>query len=214
MALAFSITNILQFFTFVSPIFITTFLLLQSAMQFNIKGLVYLLGIIISYFLGILVKTFFYKTGNKRFLRRLIGNDIPLHAGQTLKGLPDYCSVFEDPFFSSTVGITGMPSMTAIFHAFTFAYILSGVISNPHHPGIPLVIVLGLTALIHFGFRVSLFCDRWSEIAVGIILGGLFGFLWWLLINSWDPRVTYYGKEDNIKKCKLTKTKFRCVNNS
>ena len=74
-----------------------------------------------------------------------------------------------------------MPSMTAIFHAFTFAYILSGVISNPHHPGIPLVIVLGLTALIHFGFRVSLFCDRWSEIAVGVVLGGLFGFLWWLL---------------------------------
>lgn len=211
MALAFSVTNILQFFTFISPIFITGFLLFQSAMQFNIKGLVYLLGVIISYFIGILVKTFFYKTGNPRFLRKLIANDIPLHPGQIAKGLPDYCSVFEDPFFSSTIGITGMPSMIAVFHAFTFVYVLSGIMSNPNHPGIPFIISLGITALIHFGYRVILLCDRWSEIAVGVIIGGFLGWVWWFLVYSWDPTITYYGKEDNLKKCKLSKTKFRCT---
>ena len=49
MALTFSLENIIKFFTYISPIFISGFLLVQSAMDWNLKGLVYLIGLCISY---------------------------------------------------------------------------------------------------------------------------------------------------------------------
>ena len=57
MALTFTLDNIMKFFTYISPIFISSFLLLQSAMDWNLKGLVYLIGICLSYIVGILFKT-------------------------------------------------------------------------------------------------------------------------------------------------------------
>ena len=37
MALTFSLDNIMKFFTYISPIFISMFLLVQSAMEWNLK---------------------------------------------------------------------------------------------------------------------------------------------------------------------------------
>ena len=57
MALAFSASNLLQFYTFISPIFISLFLLLKSTMEYNMKGIVYILGVLINYVIGMLIKT-------------------------------------------------------------------------------------------------------------------------------------------------------------
>ena len=59
MALTFTLDNIMKFFTYISPIFISMFLLVQSAMDWNLKGLVYLIGICLSYIVGLLLKTIF-----------------------------------------------------------------------------------------------------------------------------------------------------------
>ena len=60
MALAFSASNLLQFYTFISPIFISLFLLLKSTMEYNMKGIVYIIGVLINYVIGMLIKTIFY----------------------------------------------------------------------------------------------------------------------------------------------------------
>ena len=53
-----TLDNIMKFLTFISPMFISGFLLLQSAMDWNLKGLVYLVGICISYVIGLLIKIY------------------------------------------------------------------------------------------------------------------------------------------------------------
>ena len=50
-------------------------------------------------------------------------------------------------------------------------------ISNPNKPGIPFLVFLGITALANMGFRTYYFCDKMQDILVGVILGGLIGFL-------------------------------------
>lgn len=219
MALKFSLDNIVQFFTFISPIFISLFLLIKSTMDYNIRGIIYLVGLLLNWIIGILLKSMFSgmdataraKGKRGQFERLPIKMNWPLHAGQTTDGVPDYCSVFEGPWFTSALGATSMPSMNAMFHAFTFAYILMGVATNPNHPGIPFVIILALTGIINMGYRKMLFCDKFMDIGVGIVVGAAIGVGYFYLINSWNPTYPFYAKEDPMKRCKLGKTRFKCT---
>ena len=156
-------------------------------------------------------KTFFSKY--PRFLRTPIKMNYPMNAGQTINSMPDYCNVFVTPWFNQAVNDTSMPSLNAMFHSFTFVYLLCGIMMNPSKPAIPLLVVLGVTALANMGFRTYYFCDKMQDILVGVILGGLMGFaLFSLLYHTSDvgPTLVFFAKEDNSKKCKLSKTKFRC----
>ena len=54
---------------------------------------------------------------------------------------------------------------------------------------------------------------KMQDILVGSILGGLIGFGIFNLIyytSDIGPTLVFFAKEDNAKKCKLSKTKFKC----
>lgn len=217
MPLRFSITNILQFYTFISPILISSFLLLKSTMDYNIKGIVYLVGLSVNYIIGMLVKSLFHNYDRKKmdggevgqFQRIPIQKNKPFNPGQ---GGPirDYCSIFEGPWYNNLLTSTSIPSMNAMFHSFTFSYILMGIANNPNHPGIPFIITLGVTAFFNLLYRQKLFCDKIIDIVMGLVLGSTIGLIWYYLILSLNPSYVYYGKDDSIKQCKLSKQKFRC----
>ena len=61
MPLSFSIGNIATYLSHISPIAISLFLVFQSAFEFNFKGLIYLAGVILNWFITLLVKFSFYK---------------------------------------------------------------------------------------------------------------------------------------------------------
>ena len=219
MALAFSASNLLQFYTFISPIFISLFLLLKSTMEYNMKGIVYIIGLLINYVIGMLIKTVFYGMDRSKIAagrqpqwqRTPVKMGWPMHPGQTASGMPDYCNVFEGPWFNSALGATSMPSLNAMFHAFTLAYLIMGVSTNPYPAGVPFVIIVGITALCNMFYRTMLYCDKFIDIIVGVVLGACFGVGWWFAIDAYNPTYTFYGKESNTKQCKLSKTKFRCT---
>ena len=220
MALAFTIPNLIQFYTFISPIFISLFLLFKSTMDYvPMRGLTYIIGVLLNYLFAMLIKTIFYGLDRSKitagqptqFQRKPIQMNWPLHPGQTANSMPDYCNVFEGPWYNSALSNTSMPSTNAMFHAFTFAYICVSVAQNPNPVGVPFLLLIGITALTNMFYRVSLYCDKIMDIAVGIVLGGAFGVGWWFLVNALNPTYTFYGKEDNLKQCKLSKTKFRCT---
>jgi len=120
--------------------------------------------------------------------------------------------VFNGPFHSSDIDNTSFPSLNAVFHAFTITYIAYGVGSNPNpNPGgILLVIVLGISALINWAFRLQLYCDKLKDIFAGIVVGVGSGVAWYHLINLMNPTWVYYGKEEQKGKCVLGAQKFRC----
>ena len=204
-------TNLLQFYTFLSPILISCFLLFMGFFNGSPQGVIYLLGTMVNHILGMGFKTFFSKY--PRFLRTPVKMNYPLNAGQTTNSMPDYCDVFVTPWFNQSIHDTSMPSLNAMFHSFTFVYLLCGIISNPNKPGIPFLVFLGITALANMGFRTYYFCDKMEDILVGIILGGLIGFFVFNIIyhtSNIGPSLVFFGKEEKPKKCKLSKTKFKC----
>ena len=221
--------NVIQFFTFLSPILISSFFVLQSFMDTDIKAMVWLVGQILAWGLGMGAKFGFHsidngkvaglrargepvEAGTRTFQRRPIRMNWPMNAGQTANNVPDYCSVFAGPFGNSAVSSTSMPSLNAIFHSFTIAYILTAVANNPNHPpgGIVFLIVLGIVAITNWLYRVNLYCDYWIDIGLGIVIGALCGVGWFYAINLVNPTWTYYGKEKKGK-CVLGKQKFRCT---
>jgi len=190
-------------------------------MDYNLRGVIYLVGLLFNYIIGMLIKTIFFqmdsdsraKGQRPQFARTPIKMSWPMHPGQTPNGMPDYCNVFEGPWYNNALNATSMPSLNAMFHAFTFAYILLGISTNPNRPGIPFLLLLGITGIVNMGYRNMLFCDKWMDIGVGIILGAGVGVAWFFLINAWNPTYVYYGKDDPTKQCKLGKTKFKCTYN-
>jgi len=217
MALTFTLDNIMKFFTYISPIFISSFLLLQSAMDWNLKGLVYLIGICLSYIFGILFKTLFWQLDGRRiggkWSRKPFRINTPGMPGHTAAAMPDYCSVFEGPFHNSTLSAIATPSLNAIFHFFTFFYILLSVGTNPYKPpgGIAFVILLGILMFTNLAYRYILMCDDFKSIAIGMVIGSALGAGWFALIKATRPDWLFYGDEKQSKKCKLGKTKFKCT---
>ena len=204
-------TNLLQFYTFLSPILISSFLLLIGFFNGGPQGVVYLIGVLVNHIIGMGFKTVFSQY--PRFLRTPVKMNYPLNAGQTANSMPDYCNVFVTPWFNQAVNDTSMPSLNAMFHSFTFVYLLCGIMMNPNKPAIPFLVMLGITALANMGFRTYYFCDKMMDILVGTVLGGLLGFGIFSLIyytSDVGPTLVFFAKEDNSKKCKLSKTKFRC----
>lgn len=217
MPLAFSLGNIGKFATFMSPIFISGFLLVTSAMEWNLKGPVYLIGLTIAYFFGLLLKALFLtfdggRLGGKWSRKSFnITNLAP--PGWTAEAMPDYCSVFEGPFDNHAIGKITTPSLSAIFHGFTIAYIAIAVGTNPYKPigGISFLILLGCNAILNLFYRYSMMCDTIPAAIIGIIVGAALGAGWWALIKSTRPDWLFYGDDKQSKKCKLGKTKFKCV---
>ena len=153
------------------------------------------------------------RPGLRTFQRTPVNHDWPMHPGTTRNNTPDYCSVFEGPWYNNTVQNTSMPSLNALFHAFTITYIAFGVANNPHPSsnGIAFLIILGITAIVNWLFRWRLYCDNPLDIFVGAALGVLFGFAWFQAIFNWQPTWVYYGKEEEKGKCVLGKQKFQCT---
>ena len=59
MALTLNVQNILQFYTVLSPIFISVFLLLQSVMKGDLKGIVWIIGAFLAWMVGMAFKSIF-----------------------------------------------------------------------------------------------------------------------------------------------------------
>ena len=221
--LSLTIGNLIKFFTFLSPIFISSFLVLQSFVNFDLKGLAYLIGTFLAYGIGMLVKLFFHHNfknspedggipGSGYFTRKPIKNAWGFAPGAGGNPLSDSCSVFAGPFSTSTVSTTSMPSLNALYHAFTISYMVSGLVNNPNKPSsgnIMFIVILTVFGLTNMFFRLHSYCDSFLDILVGILIGIGCGVGWFYSMKSINPSIVYHGKEKKGK-CVLGKQKFSC----
>ena len=203
MAIAPSIPNIVIFLAALSPILITSYFILDSAFNYDAKGYILAIGLLLTQGLGILSRQLWkrIKPYFRGLTRKPTGDEMELN---------DFCEIFELPY-KTKFGIYSAPSTHAVFHSFVFAYLGWGSAVNPFHPGIATIMTLLFIALIDIFYRKSKQCDNWIDISIGIVHGMIFGSLWFWIIFPWsDGEYTYYGKNNPMNKCKLGKTKFKC----
>lgn len=213
MAIKFSMYNYTVFFAALSPLFISTYLLLSSIFNADVKGIVFLVGNALASVIGMLVKSAVKRPrGKLKYLDKYNTSD-----PDTLPPAHDFCDVFEPA--RSSLKHYGLPSSHAVFFGYLLTYLQLGIQSNPNKPGIPFFIFISVLAGLDLFFRATSKCDGALDIGAGLIVGGLVGAGWFYAIKYGWPenkgeKIVYFAKDDvNIEKCKLGKQKFVCKKN-
>ena len=159
MAMQFTITNILNLFALISPILLGFFLIMGSIFNQNIKGLIYLGGILISAIISLLISN-------------LIGK-------RPDQNRPTNCDLIQIPFINN---LFVCPSFTSVFLGFTIAYLMLPMIYNNQINYILFVTLI----LLFFIDAISKYlkkCNDLLDITTGGLLGIILGSIQFALLH-------------------------------
>ena len=187
MAMQLTITNLIQFFGALSPLFIGFFLLGASVLNKDIKGLIYMAGVMFAYVLNTIFKNVIRSPSD------------PMRSMS--------CDLVNVPFGNSF----NSPAWNSVFIAFTLAYLyLPMRFSGSMNYGV----IVGLMTL--FGISAISETTNKCTNNMGIVIGGLVGLLlgacWYTIIKiSGNPQLIYFEELSNGKACsRPSKQKFKC----
>lgn len=189
MAIELTLSNVFQFFSAISPFLLIFFMVMISIFNNSIKGLIYLAGILLA--MGI----------NLVFLNLIKHPKDP-------NGSPT-CDLFQSNTATSPFNV---PSVNSLLIAFTIAYLILPMYYNTqmNYPIITCLFILFITD------GVTRVMNKCTPI-LGILLGGLFGFLlgagWFSIFNSANLQQLLYFSEvvsNNVTCSKPSEQNFVC----
>ena len=188
MAIELTLSNVLQFFSFISPTLLVFFLFMSSLFNQNLKGLVYLAGLLIASLINI-------------FFMNMIGSGRDENEAFS-------CSIFDIPHVSQY----NSPYPSSLIIAFTIAYLVLPMKYNKQMN----YAVLGFLLCL-FGIDIITKVQNKCTTYAGSILGGLIGFLlgtlWYIFFHGAGFDSLLYFDElrsDNVICSRPTKQTFKC----
>jgi hypothetical protein len=190
MALLFSFLPIVEYFSLIAPTIIALFILFAGVLNKDLKGLIYIAGLMISLIIGIMIKPFF-------------GGSVPQDAHAA-------CNIFGDSFPNSNFS---NPSLDTLAIAFSAAYLLIPMFVNGT---INLTIIISFILVLFTNgmFRLKLTCNQPLDIIIGCLIGLLCGGGFYAFIKEYggDKYLFFSNTDSNNVMCdKPSSTKFKCV---
>ena len=158
MAVQFTISNLFQLFSAISPFFVAMFLIVASIFNGDVKGMVYLGGVLIASVVNL-------------FVMNLIKSPIDLDASPV-------CNLLDLPYFN--VNMYNSPAFNSTFLGFTAAYLILPMFNNQGgSAGANYGVIILLMSLfaIDAVSKVTNKCTNPSGIVFGGILGAIIGFM-------------------------------------
>lgn len=190
MAMRLDFPNIMQFFAAISPILLIFFLVMISIFNSDIKGLVYLGGILIASLLNL-------------FAMYSLNIRSPAL-------IPASCNLFEFPF---NLNEYIAPAFNSMFISFTLAYLLGPMISVSGINYPVLITILGLLVLDGVT-KITGGCTTFSGVALGSLSGISLGFLYFLVLwGTGNEDLLFFNAEpsNNVICSRPKKQQFKCV---
>ncbi len=184
-----SIQNIADIISVLSPLLVTFLLVMITLINQNLKGLVYLSGILVASFVNLILG---YTLRSKKY-----ENASPL------------CDFMEPPFIKDF----NVPLSSATFHAFTLAYMIFPMYDTKK-VNVPLIVALVLFILIDSARKFKNRCTNIKGIISGLVLGGLLGYVWYAIFkyNGHDSLLYYSEFQSNNVQCsRPSDQKFKCT---
>ena len=180
-----SYPSMFTFLSLISPYLLVLVLLLNSIINSNIKGLIYLFGVIILFFVVFL----FQSSIN-------VSSDAD----------PGHCKLF-----SSAIPYYSIPSFNSALFLFTLVYVLIPMIAN-NVLNLPFICILLILFAIDSAIRNQNRCTTLIGIFFGGIIGIIIAILWYLIINSNAPNLLYYDEliSNKVACSRPTQQKFKC----
>lgn len=198
MAVVLEIGNFFEFLSYISPFLVGFLMIMISFMNRNIKGLVYLGGVLLVAIVNVFLQNI---AAAKGFV-------IPNPQGK-VNGI---CNVFLFSGSSINANLASIPPFNSVFLAFTLAYTylpLRGVDDANY---------------LFFGFLLSLFMldgfvkvNRSCTTPIGVLLGGIIGYIFGSLFygiveNAGLEKLLYFSEMSSSKEVcsRPTKQRFKC----
>jgi len=215
MGLAGNFLAYIRFFIFLAPIIIPSFAILGSLFNQDIKGFLYVFGVVIA-------------TGAGRWFSTMIPNYVPNDgkgvdaAGKYIAGKfkaynDSACNLFASDGVEGWGTVRSSPGPHALFLAFTLTYMAFPMFMNNNINFLVLgglMFILILSAMLRV--MPPMFCIGWSDVVMGWGTGFILGALWlffirWINAKYPSNSFTYFGKlKSDRQQCILEKSAFRC----
>ena len=177
----------LYYISAVAPSVLVGFFILLSIFNQNLKGLAYLVGVCV-----LLQMT------------NVVNNMATIN-----KPNPESMNHKTCKFVSS---FNGLPYGMQIY-AFTLFYLLLPMMTNGIH-NIPLLFTIVFLMIVDGSMNINQGCSTLQYIAISLIMGGIIGTIWSLIIYSVRPGLTYHTDyiTSNKLACQMpSKQNFKCV---
>ena len=189
MTLQLTFSNIVQLFSIFAPLFLGTFLVLVSVFNQNIKGLIYLGGVLIASVINYVVSM-------------TIGSE-------PVPGEGSICNLVEFPLIPNRYNV---PNYNSMFIAFTLMYLLLPMLTNSQ---VNLWIIGTIVSIFAIDAYVKLqySCTVPRGITIGGIVGAALGSLWYFLFKFTDMQSLLFFNDltSNNVVCKRPKNQtFKC----
>jgi hypothetical protein len=188
MAIALTLSNILQFFSFIAPTLLIFFLFLSSLFNQNLKGLVYIAGILIASTINII-------------FMNIVGSQVSDDASFS-------CNLFDIPHVSQY----NSPYPSTLIIAFTIAYLVLPMKYNKQMNYVVLIFLMCLLG-VDIVTKVQNKCTTYPGTVLGALVGFLLGTIWYVLFYSLGYSSLLYFDElrsDNVQCSMPTKQTFKC----
>ena len=189
MAMKLNFSNMLQFFSTISPILLSFFLVMISLFNTDIKGLVYLGGILIASLINVFVMNSLNFESNK--------------------STPPDCKLIEFPL---NLQEYNTPAFNTMFISFTLMYLYLPMqyISTINYP--VLIFITGLLVL-DATTKITKGCTDFTGIVLGFIVGSLLGILYFVsLWKTGHDDLLFFNAEpsNNVVCSRPKKQSFKC----
>lgn len=188
MALALTLSNVLQFFSFISPTLLVFFLFMTSLFNQNLKGLVYISGLLICLIINVIFMNIMSseRDENEAFS----------------------CSLFDIPLVSKF----NSPYPSCLIIAFTIAYLALPMSYNKQMNYIALAFLMSLL-VVDILTKVQNKCTTYPGSVLGALVGFIFGTLWYIIFHGLGFDSLLYFDElrsNNVICSRPTKQTFKC----
>tara|TARA_B100000902_G_C27286727_1_gene904843 strand:- start:1398 stop:2009 length:612 start_codon:yes stop_codon:yes gene_type:complete len=189
MAIKFTISNILQLFSTIAPLLLGFFLVMASIFNQNVKGLIYLAGVLIASIINILL------------MNQL---KVPFEIDKAAS----VCSILEVPYMSAY----NTPSPSAVFIAFTLIYLVIPMSVNKQMNYGILITILCLLGL-DIVTKAIKKCTSWVGGILGMVVGMVLGACWYAIFHIAGLDSLLYFDEvssNNVICSKPSSQTFKC----
>jgi len=185
-----NILNLFYLFFRFAPFLIVSYFTLQSIFNQDLKGVIYLIGLLIACVITVLFARLIPETPNPNIASSIKCNQLTIGPDQPLSKLPLSQTVF----------------------GFTLAYLSYFIsINNLQTQNVPTFVVFPLFILGDMIWNIMNGCSTNILLMTALIIGGFVGAFWALIIDTINsPNLAYYSGINKEVCSRPTKSLYRC----
>ena len=190
--LQFTLSNLFQFCAFISPFLLGFFLVMSSIFNQDIKGFVYLAGVLMATVINILL--------------------LNIIRSESRKDRSPICDLIGINIFAAG-GTFDNPNLSSSFIAFTAAYLLLPMIYNKQMNWMVLLFLI-ILFIIDVFTKITNGCTQAPGVFTGVLVGLILGSLWYSLLQATgNQKLTYFNEfiSNNVVCSRPQKQTFKCA---